>query len=191
MLRERGSCTMCLKLNSPPNMPPSRVSTSSTPAPNCFGGHTSWTLLESEAAHFPPPSPPHKKRKLAPSLRPTGSFLLRRCSTCARLRSCSRFSPHLPSRRTTAPRLERRGSPVRDSPAPIVVSLLYLLTHLHADPNQECTPYYYAPVGNAIHNFPPVWVPATLLANDSQGQALWAKISASIPTNILPKGQIN
>ena len=60
-----------------------------------------------------------------------------------------------------------------------------------ADPNLECTPYYYAPVGQAISEFPTIWTPATLLANDTAGQALWANISSSIPTNILPKGQIN
>ena len=59
-----------------------------------------------------------------------------------------------------------------------------------ADPVVECTPYYYAPVGQAINDFPPNWQPATLLANDTEGQAKWASISSSIPTNIQPKGQI-
>lgn len=59
-----------------------------------------------------------------------------------------------------------------------------------ADPNAECTAYYYAPSGQYIANFPPIWQPATLLANDTAGQALWANISGSIP-NIAPKGQIN
>jgi peptidoglycan/xylan/chitin deacetylase (PgdA/CDA1 family) len=59
------------------------------------------------------------------------------------------------------------------------------------DPNLECTPYYYAPSGQFVNEFPPIWQPATLLANDSQGQAMWANISSSIPTNILPKGQLN
>ena len=57
------------------------------------------------------------------------------------------------------------------------------------DPNSECTGYYYAPVSQAINNFPPVWTPATLLASDTLGQAVWANISGSIP-NIPPKGQI-
>ncbi|KAH8988263.1 chitin deacetylase [Lactarius hatsudake] len=57
------------------------------------------------------------------------------------------------------------------------------------DGNLECTPYYYAPSGQYVYDFPPVWQPATLLANDTKGQALWAEISPSIPTNIQPKGQ--
>ncbi|KAI0067440.1 glycoside hydrolase/deacetylase [Artomyces pyxidatus] len=55
----------------------------------------------------------------------------------------------------------------------------------------ECTPYYYAPVSTQIHNFPPIWTPATILANDTAAQAKWNSIAASIPTNILPKGQPN
>lgn len=58
------------------------------------------------------------------------------------------------------------------------------------DPALECTPYYYAPSGQFVHNFPPIWQPATLLANDSAGQAMWSKIAGSIP-NIAPKGQLN
>ncbi|KAI0292372.1 carbohydrate esterase family 4 protein [Multifurca ochricompacta] len=58
-----------------------------------------------------------------------------------------------------------------------------------SDPNQECTPYYYPPSEQYIHKFPPIWQPATLLPNDSAGQAMWTKISGSIPTNIQPKGQ--
>ena len=50
--------------------------------------------------------------------------------------------------------------------------------------------YYFAPVSQAINNFPPVWTPATLLANDTLGQAMWANISGRIP-NIPPKGQIS
>ena len=42
-----------------------------------------------------------------------------------------------------------------------------------------------------IANFPPVWQPATLQPNDAAGQAMWAQIASSIPTNILPKGQLN
>ncbi|KAA1473345.1 glycoside hydrolase/deacetylase [Dentipellis sp. KUC8613] len=56
------------------------------------------------------------------------------------------------------------------------------------DPNAECTPYYYAPSGNAIHNFPPIWTPATILSNDTEAQQKWQNISGSIPTNIQPKG---
>lgn len=41
-----------------------------------------------------------------------------------------------------------------------------------------------------VHNFPPIWQPATLLPGDTAGQALWAKISGNIP-NIPPKGQLN
>ena len=41
-----------------------------------------------------------------------------------------------------------------------------------------------------IHNFPTIWQPATLLANDSDGQALWQKIASGVP-NITPKGQLN
>ncbi|KAI0295340.1 chitin deacetylase [Multifurca ochricompacta] len=60
-----------------------------------------------------------------------------------------------------------------------------------SDPALECTPYYYAPSGQFVHNFPPIWQPATLLANDTAGQAMWANISSSIPANIQPKGQLN
>ena len=59
-----------------------------------------------------------------------------------------------------------------------------------ADPNLECTPYYYAPSGQFVNDFPTVWQPATLLAKDTEGQALWAKIEPSIPTNIQPKRQL-
>ncbi|KAA1478546.1 glycoside hydrolase/deacetylase [Dentipellis sp. KUC8613] len=46
------------------------------------------------------------------------------------------------------------------------------------DANAECTPYYYAPSGNAIHTFSPIWTPATILSNDAK---------AHIPTSIQPK----
>ncbi|KAN0137550.1 carbohydrate esterase family 4 protein [Lactarius tabidus] len=59
------------------------------------------------------------------------------------------------------------------------------------DPNVECQPYYYAPADNFVNDFPEVWQPATLLANDADGQAVWAEISSSIPTNIQPKGQLD
>jgi hypothetical protein len=58
------------------------------------------------------------------------------------------------------------------------------------DPNAECTPYYYAPVAKSTHRFPPIWQPATLLQDDTEGQALWANISGNIP-DIPPKGQLN
>lgn len=71
-----------------------------------------------------------------------------------------------------------------------------LLTHLApgfdvSDPNVECNPYYYAPADDFVNEFPEVWGPATLLATDADGQALWAQISSSIPTNIQPKGQLD
>jgi len=87
-----------------------------------------------------------------------------------------------------------RGSDLRcaffPSHAPILSSPCLPASDF-ADPNLECTPYYYAPSGQFVNTFPPIWQPATLLANDTEGQALWAKISPSIPTNILPKGQLN
>ncbi|KAH7886777.1 carbohydrate esterase family 4 protein [Phlebopus sp. FC_14] len=55
------------------------------------------------------------------------------------------------------------------------------------DPNQECTPYYYAPVGQAVGQFPPLWTPATILTNDSNAQAKYQSIQSQIP-NIAPKG---
>jgi len=58
------------------------------------------------------------------------------------------------------------------------------------DPNQECTTYSYPPTAQLVHNFPTLWQPAKLLANDTAGQALWSKIAGSIP-NIAPKGQLN
>ena len=60
-----------------------------------------------------------------------------------------------------------------------------------ADPNTECKPCYYAPTDQFIKDFPAVWTPATLLANDTEAHAVWANISSSIPTNIQPKGQLN
>ncbi|ETW76379.1 carbohydrate esterase family 4 protein [Heterobasidion irregulare TC 32-1] len=56
------------------------------------------------------------------------------------------------------------------------------------DPTQECTPYYYAPSANYIHNFPTIWQPATILPTDTAAQAKWASISSSVPTNIQPRG---
>jgi len=61
---------------------------------------------------------------------------------------------------------------------------------LYPDPNAECTVYSYPPVAQNIHSFPTIWQPATLLATDSDGQALWQKIAPGVP-NIPPKGQLN
>jgi hypothetical protein len=58
------------------------------------------------------------------------------------------------------------------------------------DPNQECTTYSYPIVAQNVANFPAIWQPATLLASDSAGQALWSKIASGVP-NIPPKGQLN
>ena len=56
---------------------------------------------------------------------------------------------------------------------------------------QTCAlPISYAPVAQNIHNFPTIWQPATLLANDSDAQAVWQKIASGVP-NILAKGQLN
>ncbi|KAH9018837.1 chitin deacetylase [Lactarius hengduanensis] len=41
-----------------------------------------------------------------------------------------------------------------------------------SDPNLECTPYYYAPSGQFVNTFPPIWQPATLLANDNRWPSL-------------------
>ncbi|KAG6328257.1 hypothetical protein ID866_10833 [Astraeus odoratus] len=56
-----------------------------------------------------------------------------------------------------------------------------------SDPNVECTPYYYATVGNARYNFPTVWTVATVLSNDTTAQDKYNSISSGIP-NIAPKG---
>ena len=58
------------------------------------------------------------------------------------------------------------------------------------DASQECTAYYYAPSATAVQagKFPTIWQNATILPNDSDAQALWAKIEPSVPTNIQPKG---
>ncbi|KAJ3574388.1 hypothetical protein NP233_g1798 [Leucocoprinus birnbaumii] len=54
------------------------------------------------------------------------------------------------------------------------------------DPNQECSPYYYAPVSLHTSSFPTIWQPASILPNDSAAQALWQSIQPNIP-NIQPK----
>ncbi|KAI0321744.1 hypothetical protein OF83DRAFT_186584 [Amylostereum chailletii] len=60
-----------------------------------------------------------------------------------------------------------------------------------SDPTAECTAYYYAPVSTQLTTFPTIWQPATLLANDTRGQAVWNSIQASVPTSIQPKGVAN
>ncbi|KAH7907724.1 carbohydrate esterase family 4 protein [Hygrophoropsis aurantiaca] len=56
-----------------------------------------------------------------------------------------------------------------------------------ADSNQECVPYYYAPVSNALDNYPEIWEPATIVASDSAAQAKYQSMIGQIP-NIPPKG---
>ncbi|KAJ3860904.1 carbohydrate esterase family 4 protein [Lentinula novae-zelandiae] len=55
------------------------------------------------------------------------------------------------------------------------------------DPDQECTPYDYAPVTNQMNSFPEVWEAAKILSDDSAALAKWNSISANIPTNIPQK----
>ncbi|KAI9454636.1 carbohydrate esterase family 4 protein [Boletus coccyginus] len=57
------------------------------------------------------------------------------------------------------------------------------------DPSVECTPYYFAPVGQAVSagKFPPVWTPATIIANDTNALAKYQSIQSQIP-NIPPNG---
>jgi hypothetical protein len=50
--------------------------------------------------------------------------------------------------------------------------------------------YSYAPVASQLGLFPTIWQPATLLANDTAGQAKWRSIQSSIPTNIPVKGTL-
>ncbi|KAJ3848360.1 carbohydrate esterase family 4 protein [Lentinula lateritia] len=57
------------------------------------------------------------------------------------------------------------------------------------DPDQECTPYDYAPVTNQMNSFPEVWEAAKILSDDSAALAKWNSISANIPTNIPQKTQ--
>jgi len=68
--------------------------------------------------------------------------------------------------------------------------LPFLIGFSFPDPNVECTVYYYAPVATQLGSFTPIWQPATLLANDTAGQAKWKSIEGSIPTNIPVKGTI-
>ncbi|KAG2067160.1 glycoside hydrolase/deacetylase [Suillus decipiens] len=55
------------------------------------------------------------------------------------------------------------------------------------DPNVECTPYYYAPVSNAVKQFPTVWTVATIVSGDTNAQNEYQSIQSKIP-NIAPKG---
>ncbi|CAK5274878.1 unnamed protein product [Mycena citricolor] len=51
-----------------------------------------------------------------------------------------------------------------------------------SDPVVECSPYSYAPVTNALAQFPTVWSLATaLLPSDTEGQTLFKSINSSIP----------
>ncbi|KAF9547617.1 glycoside hydrolase/deacetylase [Agrocybe pediades] len=54
------------------------------------------------------------------------------------------------------------------------------------DPNQECEPYYYEPIGKALASFPPIWETASILPEDGNALAKFASIQASIP-DITPK----
>ena len=113
------------------------------------------------------------------------------CSTYERLSS----SPLLPSsQRLSLPRTTARSSLRHKSLVRIIAVPLRPLSvfakKFHEDPNVECTVYSYPPVAQNIHNFPTIWQPATLLANDSDGQAFWQKIASGVP-NIPPKGQLN
>lgn len=68
--------------------------------------------------------------------------------------------------------------------------LINLFPVILLDASAECTAYYYAPVATHLGSFPPIWQPATLLANDTAGQAKWKSIQSSIPTNIPVKGTL-
>ncbi|KAL4076622.1 carbohydrate esterase family 4 protein [Scleroderma yunnanense] len=56
------------------------------------------------------------------------------------------------------------------------------------DSSQECTPYYYAPVGDQKANFPTSWTVATIVPGDTEAQTMFESIQSQIP-NISPKGQ--
>jgi len=164
---------------------------------------TSISLLDTEVASHPLQStscrrqpsfgfPSFHQYSTSPDLlRPAPS----RCSFYARFNSSLPLPPlqHLPSPRTTLLKSPSLRSPVGLfllCAGHLFPANCCALSLLPADPNLECTPYYYAPSGQFVHNFPPIWQPATLLANDSAGQAMWSKIAGSIP-NIAPKGQLN
>lgn len=56
------------------------------------------------------------------------------------------------------------------------------------DPNQECTPYSYAPTIALKAQFPTIWETAALVSGDTTGNQKWASIKDSIPTSISIKG---
>lgn len=58
-----------------------------------------------------------------------------------------------------------------------------------SNPAEECIPYYYAPVGQAVaaKKFPPVWTVATIVSGDTNAQAKYQSIQSQIP-NITPNG---
>ncbi|KAK1231274.1 hypothetical protein PQX77_005614 [Marasmius sp. AFHP31] len=62
---------------------------------------------------------------------------------------------------------------------------------LITDPQQECKYYYNEKATKARVNFPPVWQPAKLLANDTAGQAKWNSIKGSVPTDVSVKALVN
>ena len=57
------------------------------------------------------------------------------------------------------------------------------------DPAQECTAYYYPPVGQLIADgvFPAIWEIANLSTAKAEVTALFQSLNSSIP-NIAPKG---
>jgi peptidoglycan/xylan/chitin deacetylase (PgdA/CDA1 family) len=59
------------------------------------------------------------------------------------------------------------------------------------DPTLECQLYSYAPTLAVKAQFPTVWETAALLPGDTAGNAKWASIQSSIPTNIPVKGLPN
>ena len=61
----------------------------------------------------------------------------------------------------------------------------FALVHRRTD--GDCVPYYYPPVGDAIHSFPPIWQPASILPDDTNAQAKWEDIEPNVPTSIQPK----
>ncbi|KAG2002341.1 chitin deacetylase [Coprinopsis cinerea AmutBmut pab1-1] len=61
------------------------------------------------------------------------------------------------------------------------------LENVIADPIHECTPYYYPPVDSRLSSFPPIWEPAFILPGDTNAEAKWDSIAASVP-NISVKG---
>ncbi|KAL0577614.1 hypothetical protein V5O48_004375 [Marasmius crinis-equi] len=62
---------------------------------------------------------------------------------------------------------------------------------LVTDPQQECKYYYYDKATKALPSFPPIWKTATLLANDTAGQAKWNSIKASVPADVPVKTLVN